>query len=74
MKEVAMELEGLRVVEKHPWIEVDLGSEEIKNLFVVPSNIAFARNPGNTTTIASTTAGFDSMKDQIFSPPLHGGC
>ncbi|KAK6246297.1 hypothetical protein SCA6_009387 [Theobroma cacao] len=28
MKEVATALEGLRVVEKHPWVKVDLGSEE----------------------------------------------
>lgn len=75
MKEVAMELEGLRVVEKHPWIEVDhLGSEETEKLInAVPSNIGFASNPGNMAAGVSTTAGFDSMKDQIFSPPLRGG-
>ncbi|OMO83358.1 hypothetical protein COLO4_22574 [Corchorus olitorius] len=73
MKEVAMELEGLKVVEKHPWIKADSGSEETENLLLVPSN-AFGSNLGNGTATASTTAGFDSIKDQIiFSPPLHGG-
>ncbi|MBA0851494.1 hypothetical protein Goshw_020794 [Gossypium schwendimanii] len=73
MKEVAMELEGLRAVEKHSWIKVDLGIEETKHLLPLPSSfIEFGSNSCNVTT-TTTTSGFDSLRDQIFSPPLHGG-
>ncbi|MBA0573515.1 hypothetical protein Golob_000787, partial [Gossypium lobatum] len=73
MKEVAMELEGLRAVEKHSWIKVDLGIEETKHLLPLPSSfIEFGSNSCNVTA-TTTTSGFDSLRDQIFSPPLHGG-
>ncbi|MFQ6654210.1 hypothetical protein Gotur_025291 [Gossypium turneri] len=73
MKEVAMELEGLRAVEKHSWIKVDLGIEETEHLLPLPSSyIEFGSNSCNVTAI-TTTSGFDSLRDQIFSPPLHGG-
>lgn len=38
MKEVAMELDGLRAVKKHSWIEVDLGTEEAEHLLPLPSS------------------------------------
>ncbi|KAK5842711.1 wall-associated receptor kinase 2-like [Gossypium arboreum] len=73
MKEVAMELEGLRAVEKHSWIKVDLGIEETEHLLPLPSSyIEFGSNSGNVTA-TTTTSGFDSLRDQIFSTPLHGG-
>ncbi|PPS16196.1 hypothetical protein GOBAR_AA04389 [Gossypium barbadense] len=73
MKEVAMELEGLRAVEKHSWIKVDLGIEETEHLLPIPSSyIEFGSNSGNVTA-TTTTSGFDSLRDQIFSTPLHGG-
>ncbi|MBA0843477.1 hypothetical protein Goarm_000663 [Gossypium armourianum] len=73
MKEVAMELEGLRAVEKHSWIKVDLGIEETEHLLPRPSSyIEFGSNSCNVTAI-TTTSGFNSLRDQIFSPPLHGG-
>nr|XP_012466512.1 unnamed protein product [Gossypium raimondii] len=73
MKDVAMELEGLRAVEKHSWIKVDLGIEETEHLLPLPSSyIEFGSNSCNVTA-TTTTSGFDNLRDQIFSPPLHGG-
>ncbi|MBA0667865.1 hypothetical protein Goklo_000882 [Gossypium klotzschianum] len=73
MKEVAMELEGLRAVEKHSWIKVDLGIEETEHLLPLPSSyIEFGSNSCNVTA-TTTTSSFDNLRHQIFSPPLHGG-
>ncbi|MBA0783134.1 hypothetical protein Gotri_000902 [Gossypium trilobum] len=73
MKEVAMELEGLRAVEKHSWIKFDLGIEETEHLLPLPSSyIEFGSNSCNVTA-TTTTSGFDNLRDQIFSPPLNGG-
>jgi hypothetical protein len=37
MKEVAMELGGLRIIEKHPWGKVDLYTEETEYLLSAPT-------------------------------------
>ena len=34
MKEVATELEGLRKMEKHPWVNFDSNPDEIEHLLV----------------------------------------
>nr|DAD42619.1 TPA_asm: hypothetical protein HUJ06_000849 [Nelumbo nucifera] len=59
MKEVAIELEGLRRSDKHPWVEHY--SEEVENLL------------GGTSDFHSSNAiGFDSLKDNVVIP-LDGG-
>uniref|UniRef100_A0A5B6Z4J8 Putative wall-associated receptor kinase 2-like n=1 Tax=Davidia involucrata TaxID=16924 RepID=A0A5B6Z4J8_DAVIN len=69
MKEVAMELEGLRVMEKHPWVNVDLYPQETELLITetVPSD---GYNNGVSIDYAcSTTAGYDSMiRNQVIVP------
>ncbi|XVF64454.1 hypothetical protein PTKIN_Ptkin09bG0171200 [Pterospermum kingtungense] len=57
MKEVAMELEGLRAMAKHPWIKDDANSKETENLL------------GNLSGIDSNPSGYDSNRQQII---LHG--
>ncbi|KAF5450669.1 hypothetical protein F2P56_030999 [Juglans regia] len=39
MKEVAMELEGLRIIGKHPWVKANLDTEETENLLVPPTHL-----------------------------------
>nr|DAD42618.1 TPA_asm: hypothetical protein HUJ06_000848 [Nelumbo nucifera] len=59
MKEVAIELEGLRRSDKHPWVEHN--SEEVENLL------------GGTSDFHSSNAiGFDSLKNNVVLP-LDGG-
>ncbi|KAA8546466.1 hypothetical protein F0562_002795 [Nyssa sinensis] len=67
MKEVAMELEGLRAMEKHPWVNADLYPQETEHLLaeIVPSN-GYSDGVGNTTT------SYDSMKNQLIVPSDDG--
>uniref|UniRef100_A0A7N2MLT5 Protein kinase domain-containing protein n=1 Tax=Quercus lobata TaxID=97700 RepID=A0A7N2MLT5_QUELO len=70
MKEVAMELEGLVIMEKHPWGNANVNIEEIENLLNAPTqsfNIDIGTNCSN-----NTTTGFDSMINQVLKP-LDGG-
>nr|DAD42617.1 TPA_asm: hypothetical protein HUJ06_000847 [Nelumbo nucifera] len=55
MKEVAMELEGLRRYNKHPWI--DSNHEEARYLLGKPSN-----------SYGGNTMGYDSLRDQVITP------
>ncbi|KAM1213112.1 hypothetical protein PS2_004567 [Malus domestica] len=68
MKEVVMELEGMRITEKHPWEKAEICSEETKCLL----------GPGNSDVYhvdvrvdcgpsTGTTIGYDSMQIQ-FTP------
>ncbi|XP_061373355.1 wall-associated receptor kinase 2-like [Gastrolobium bilobum] len=58
MKEVAMELEGLRVTEKHRWESVNLSSEETEKLLkAAPS----AFNVEDSAGGSGVTYGFDSI-------------
>nr|DAD42623.1 TPA_asm: hypothetical protein HUJ06_000853 [Nelumbo nucifera] len=60
MMEVAMELEGLRKIDKHPW--VGQNSEEVEHLL------------GETSDFHSrNTNGFDSLRDQHVVKPLDSG-
>ncbi|KAL8467302.1 hypothetical protein ACS0TY_036137 [Phlomoides rotata] len=64
MKEVAMELEGLRVGGKHSWIDTAEDEESL-----LSKGYSGFINGGNST---STGAGFDSLKDHMILP-VDGG-
>ncbi|XP_059631727.1 wall-associated receptor kinase 2-like [Cornus florida] len=66
MKEVAMELEGLRVMEQHPWVNSELNSEETECLLGDTSNTFGIESTGNTT------GAYDSTREHIVLP-LDGG-
>ena len=51
MKEVATELEGLRRMEKHSWVNVDFNSEEIEHLLARTSNSSKYDVRNNSTNI-----------------------
>ena len=66
MKEVAMELEGLRRMNKHLWDNVEVNIEESEHLLSETSYACNYDDGGNST------AAYDSMKDHT-SVALHGG-
>ncbi|CAA2956267.1 Wall-associated receptor kinase 4 [Olea europaea subsp. europaea] len=62
MKEVAMELEGLRLSGKHSWAQTDPNAEEMESLVSVELK-TFVNGEGN-----GTSAVYDSMGDHIVLP------
>ncbi|XP_050255070.1 wall-associated receptor kinase 2-like [Quercus robur] len=70
MKEVAMELEGLVIMEKHPWGNANVNTEEIENLLNAPTQ-SFNIDV-RTNCSSSTTTRYDSMINQVLKP-LDGG-
>jgi len=64
MKEVAMELEGLRIMKKNPRRKANLYTEETEYLLTEPAH-SFSIDVGT-----STTAGYDSLR--ILKPPDGG--
>ncbi|KAK7850557.1 wall-associated receptor kinase 1 [Quercus suber] len=66
MKEVAMELEGLVIMEKHPWGNANVNIEEIENLLNAPTQ-SFNIDVG-TNCSSNTTTGYDSMINQVLKP------
>ncbi|KAM3704464.1 hypothetical protein ACJW31_03G005800 [Castanea mollissima] len=70
MKEVAMELEGLVIKEKHPWGNANANIEEIENLLDAPTQ-SFNIDVG-TNCSSNTTTGYGSMINQVLKP-LDGG-
>jgi len=59
MKEVAMELEGIRKTETHSWVSVQSNLEEAEHLLGETSH---AYEHGGRS---SRTVGYDSMNDQV---------
>ena len=59
MKEVATELEGLRKMEMHSWVNVDSNSEETKFLLGETSD-SYKYNASN-----KSTNGYDSVRDHV---------
>ena len=59
MKEVAIELEGLRKMEMHSWVNVDSNSEETKFLLGETSD-SYKYNASN-----KSTNGYDSVRDHV---------
>ncbi|XP_041011449.1 wall-associated receptor kinase 2-like [Juglans microcarpa x Juglans regia] len=72
MKEVAMELEGLRIMGKHPWVKADLYTEETESLLGPPTH-SFNIDVYNGSSSTITTAGLESMRTQVVKPLDHDG-
>ncbi|XVE95575.1 hypothetical protein REPUB_Repub02eG0110200 [Reevesia pubescens] len=69
MKEVAMELEGLRLTEKHPCVNVELNSEETEYLLNgKPSDTYSYGGSSNNTSIV-----YDSIRSHVVILPLDNG-
>jgi hypothetical protein len=67
MKEVAMELEGLRIIEKHPWGKVDLYTEETEYLLSAPTH-SFNIDVDKVCSSSNTIVGYESMRNQVLKP------
>uniref|UniRef100_A0A2N9GN40 Protein kinase domain-containing protein n=1 Tax=Fagus sylvatica TaxID=28930 RepID=A0A2N9GN40_FAGSY len=63
MKEVAMQLEGLVIMEKHPWGNTNVYTEETEYLLSAPTQ-SFNIDVG-TSCSTSTTAAYNSMKNEV---------
>ena len=66
MEEVAMELEVLVIMEKHPWGNANVYTEETKYLLNAPIQ-SFNIDVG-TSCSTNTTARYDSMKIEVLKP------
>ncbi|POO01015.1 Wall-associated receptor kinase [Trema orientale] len=72
MKEVAMELEGLRTLQKHPWgSKVDLCSEETEYLLQQHSS-PYAIDIESGSRSGGVLVGYDSIQNQLLMP-YNGG-
>ncbi|XVE60237.1 hypothetical protein DITRI_Ditri05aG0112300 [Diplodiscus trichospermus] len=69
MKEVAMELEKLSLTEKHPWVNVELSSEETE--YLLNGKLSECYNYGGT--INNTSSGYDSIRSHAIILPLDNG-
>ncbi|KAL7156122.1 hypothetical protein ABFS83_03G121500 [Erythranthe nasuta] len=69
MKEVAMELEGLRLGGKHAWARNGDEGEETESLLRDRLN----EFVGNGDGYSNTTIGYDSIRDQVNLLPTMGG-
>ncbi|XP_065627236.1 putative wall-associated receptor kinase-like 16 isoform X2 [Quercus suber] len=58
MKEVAMELEGLKAMTKHPWVKGNMSSEETEHLLQKPYDDCVGGVSGNS-------ACYDSIRNQV---------
>ncbi|GLT55047.1 hypothetical protein SLA2020_282000 [Shorea laevis] len=67
MKEVAMELEGLRIMKKHPRGKADLYTEETEYLLTEPAH-SFSIDVGTSCSSTNTTAGYDSIRNHLLKP------
>ncbi|XLR53116.1 hypothetical protein S83_003788 [Arachis hypogaea] len=61
MKEVAMELEGLQLMQKHPWINGNKNLEE--TCYLLPSSSSKTCEYGDRS--CHKNAGYDSIRDQV---------
>jgi serine/threonine protein kinase len=62
MKEVAIELEGLTIMGKHPWGKVDHYMEETEHLLNAPTQYSFNIDDGIGS---SSTTEYDSMRNDV---------
>ncbi|XP_041011450.1 wall-associated receptor kinase 2-like [Juglans microcarpa x Juglans regia] len=72
MKEVAMELEGLRIMGKHPWEKADLYTEETENLLGPPTH-SFNIDAYNGSSSTVAKVGLESMRNQVVKQLDHDG-
>jgi serine/threonine protein kinase len=63
MKEVAMELEGLRLMERHPWTDTEQNFEENQRLLHEASSSIYNEIDDDSSNLGYTTV-YDSLKDQ----------
>ncbi|KAM3681862.1 hypothetical protein ACJW31_12G030600 [Castanea mollissima] len=63
MKEVAMELEGFVIMEKHPWRNTSVYTEETEFLLNAPTQ-SFSVDVG-PSSVSSTSIGYDSMRNKV---------
>ncbi|KAI5332040.1 PREDICTED: wall-associated [Prunus dulcis] len=68
MKEVASELEGIRIMAKHPWENSNIFPEETVHLLGSPSNTYAVDVRGNSGSSTGATYGYDSMQVQMLMP------
>ncbi|KAK7385112.1 hypothetical protein VNO78_30823 [Psophocarpus tetragonolobus] len=61
MKEVTTELEGITLIKKHPWINIDKNFEETRYLLHDASSSIY--EPGDSST--HQYAGYDSIRDHV---------
>ncbi|KAL9173443.1 hypothetical protein ABFS82_03G114700 [Erythranthe guttata] len=73
MKEVAMELEGLRLGGKHAWARSGEDGEETESLLRDRLNEFVVNGGGDGGYSTSTAVGYDSIRDQVVLPILGGG-
>ncbi|KAK9288710.1 hypothetical protein L1049_017173 [Liquidambar formosana] len=66
MKEVAIELEGLRMMEMHPWVGVELNLQEVESLLGESSH-NFNHGDGN-----NLTGRYDSVRNHLILPVSDG--
>ncbi|KAG6675852.1 hypothetical protein I3842_15G125700 [Carya illinoinensis] len=66
MMEVARELEGLRIMEKHPWEKDNQTTEEMEYLLNTPT-LSFNIENGASSSV-SAVSGHDSMTNQLLKP------
>ncbi|XP_041011444.1 putative wall-associated receptor kinase-like 16 [Juglans microcarpa x Juglans regia] len=71
MKEVAMELEGLIIKGKHPWVKSDLYREETEYLLGAPTH-SFNIDVDNGSSSTITTVGFESTRNQAMKSLYDG--
>ncbi|OMP06402.1 hypothetical protein CCACVL1_01592 [Corchorus capsularis] len=70
MKEAAMELEGLRLMEKHPWVNVELmNSEETEYLLNGKPSDSYSY--GGTSNNSSSV--YHSLRSHVITLPLDNG-
>jgi len=62
MKEVAIEIEGLTIMGKHPWGKVDHYMEETEHLLNAPTQYSFNIDDGIGS---SSTTEYDSMRNDV---------
>ncbi|GLT71067.1 hypothetical protein SLA2020_431090 [Shorea laevis] len=68
MKEVAMELEGLAIMGKHPWGKANLYTEETEYLLNNSPTHSLSIDVGIGSSSTNTTTGYDSMMNQVLKP------
>ncbi|BBH01191.1 cell wall-associated kinase [Prunus dulcis] len=65
MKEVAMELEGMRIAAKHPWGKDDICAEETEYFLGSPNSDTYLLNVRADCGPSGTSSGYDSMQNQL---------
>ena len=63
MREVAMELDGLRITPNHPWVQEETKMEEMEYLLGRQSPDTFSY-----ADVATTSAGYDTIRNHIVLP------